>query len=313
MAACPRHAPAVVCVDSAHIQCDEGGAPELTGGLKLHLVTPPACDGKLTPALLASQCCDDSVHRSQPGAVSIANTTELGTVYSCDEVRALADAAHSAGLLLHLDGARISNAAAALGVPLRAFTTDAGVDVVSFGGTKCGAMAAEAVVVLNPALLRSLPYLRKTAMQLCSKQRFVAAQLIALLEATEGESLPTAELPPATDSDAPPLCVRLAARANDMAARLSAAVSRVPGVALPERGTPGANAIFPTLADGAASALRAAGYKFYDWSSPAPGRHVVRFMTSWDTSEEDVDAFVEALWVATAGDCNRAVKAREGS
>jgi len=297
MAACPRHASAVICVDSAHIQCDEGGAPELTGGLKMHLVIPPAGDGKLTPALLESQCGDDSVHRCQAGAVSIANTTELGTVYTVEEVRALADCAHAHGLLLHLDGARVANAAAALGVPLRAFTTDAGVDVVSFGGTKAGAMAAEAVVVLNPQLARSLPYLRKTAMQLCSKQRFVAAQLIALLEAVEGESAGGVPMPALAPDAPPPLCVRLAARANAMAARLLAGVREIPGVTLPaSTGTgPLANAIFPHLSEGAAAHLRGLGYKFYSWNG-ATGQ--VRFMCSWDTSEHDVDAFLASLRAA---------------
>jgi threonine aldolase len=275
----------VICTESAHIQCDEGGAPEFVGSLKMHLC--PSADGKLTVAMLQSQLRDrDSVHRAQPGAVSIANTTELGTVYSCEEVKVLADCAHAAGLPLHLDGARIANAAAALSVPLRAFTTDAGVDVVSFGGTKAGAMAAEAVIVLNPALLPGMAFLRKSAMQLCSKQRFLSAQLIALLEGEEGE---------AEHGHGTPLCIRLAAHANAMAARMLSALRLIPGVVLPasvDDGSPLANAIFPTPPPGVAEKLRALGYRFYTWDG-STGQ--VRFMCSWDTTEEDVDGFVEAL------------------
>ena len=283
-AACPRHAPAVLCAETSHAQCDEGGAPEVVGGLKLHALRVPLGDGKLTPGLLAAALFDrDSVHRSQPSCVSITQTTEMGTVYSLAELRALAAATHDAGLLLHMDGARLSNAAAALGLPLRALTTDIGVDVVSFGGTKAGAMAAEAVIVLNAALLPALPFLRKTAMQLASKQRFIAAQLIALLEGEGGE-----DRPPPT-----PLCVRAAAHANAMAARLLAGVRAVPGVQLPAAGdTPMANAIFPILPGGATERLWARGWRFYMWDHAA---RQVRLMTAWDTTEEDVDSFVEAL------------------
>jgi threonine aldolase len=286
LAACPRHAPAVICAVQAHIQADEGGAPEVVAGLKLHLVATP--DGKLTPSLVEAQLFDrESVHRCQAGAVSITNATELSTVYTAAEVRALADVAHAHGLLLHLDGARISNAAAALGCSLRAFTSDAGVDVVSFGGTKIGCLAAEAVIVLNPALLPSLPFLRKTNMQLCSKQRFLSAQLIALLQAAEG------------DDEAPgePLCVRMGMHANAMAARLLAGMETIPGVVLPQNTCIMANAVFPILPPAVTAALHQAGHRFYVWDG-VTGQ--VRFMCSWDTTAEDVDAFVAAVRAAMA-------------
>jgi threonine aldolase len=272
----------VVCVDTAHIQCDEGGAPEKVCGLKLH--TCAHAGGKLTLEALAGQLYDrDSVHRCQPGAVSISNTTELGTVYSAGEVRALADAAHAAGLLLHMDGARLGNAAAALGLPLRAFTRDAGVDILSFGGTKLGAMGAEAVVLLpQPGgeaharrLARALPFLRKSAMQLSSKQRFLSAQLCALLRDGLG--------------------VQLGAHANAMAARLEAGLLALgsPAVALP---TPRqANAVFPVLPRALADAL-AARFRFYVWSEAAHAPGVqVRWMCSWDTQPERVEELLAAV------------------
>jgi len=314
LAACPRHAPAAICAESSHAHCDEGGAPEAVGGLKLHTLRVPRGDGKLTPELVESALFDrDSVHRAQASVVSIANTTEMGTVYSPAEVRALADHAHARGLLLHLDGARISNAAAALGCALREFTTDAGVDVVSFGGTKAGAMGAEAVVVLNDALLPALPFLRKTSMQLASKQRFIAAQLVALLEAPGGGGGAGGDDGDEAAAPAPlPLCVRAAAHANAMAARLLAGVRAVAGVELPVEGRSDdagagagagvavrANAIFPVLPARVTERLWARGWKFYVWSA-ATGQ--VRLMASWDTRPEDVDAFVADLREAMAAE-----------
>ena len=155
---------AVISASTAHINVDEGGAPERIGGFKL--LTVPADDGKLTPELVDREAWGwGDEHRAQPLVVSITQSTELGTLYTVDEIRALADHAHERGMKLHLDGARISNAAAALDVPLRAFTTDAGVDVLSFGGTKNGAMLGEAIVVLNPDAAEGLLYSRKYNMK----------------------------------------------------------------------------------------------------------------------------------------------------
>jgi threonine aldolase len=171
---------AVICVESAHIHADEGGAPEKMGGIKLWTVPSPT--GKLTPELLDTQVFDMGfVHRAQPGVVSITQTTEMGTVYTAKEIKALAARAHKHGLLLHMDGARLSNAAAALKLSFKQFTTDLGVDLVSLGATKIGALAAEAVIVTDAKsargreLANAMPFLRKTSMQLPSKMRFVRA------------------------------------------------------------------------------------------------------------------------------------------
>ncbi|RFA10655.1 threonine aldolase [Subtercola boreus] len=259
---------AVVCAATAHINTDENAAPERIGGLKLLTVETP--DGKLTPELVDREAWGwGDEHRAQPLAVSITQTTELGTLYTVDEVQAIADHAHGHGMALHMDGARLSNAAASLGVPLRAFTTDAGVDMLSYGGTKNGLLYGEAVVVLSPAASEGLSYLRKMDMQLSSKMRFVSAQLIALLESG--------------------LWLESATHANAMAARLRAAVERMPGVTL-TRPTQ-ANAVFAILPPGVADRLREV-FRFYDWDN-ATGE--VRWMCAFDTTESDVDAFAAAL------------------
>jgi threonine aldolase len=259
---------AVVCADTAHIHCDEGGAPEKMAGLKL--LTVPTPDGKLTPALVERQAWGfGDEHRAQPAAVSITQSTELGTVYTPDEVAALAAQAHELGMALHVDGARLSNAAASLGVPLRAFTTDAGVDVVSLGGTKNGLLAAEAVVVLDPGAATGLTYLRKTSMQLASKMRFFSAQLVALYEGD--------------------LWLRSAAHANEMARRLAEGVRDVPGVTITRPVQ--ANAVFAVLPAEVAERLTKR-FRFYTWDAHTGE---VRWMCSFDTSEEDVDAFARAV------------------
>src|SRR3954454_3577236 len=169
---------AVVCAETAHLNVDEGGAPERIGGLKLLTVT--TADGKLRPELVAPKLVRfGDEHAVQPRVISITQSSELGTVYTVDEVRALADLAHRHGMLLHVDGSRLANAAAALGVPLRAITTDAGVDAVSFGGTKTGLLLGEAVVFLQAELGGDVAFLRKQSMQLASKMRFLAAQFEA--------------------------------------------------------------------------------------------------------------------------------------
>lgn len=261
---------AVVAASTAHINTDEGGAPERMTGLKLLTVDTP--DGKLTPDLIDQQAWGwGDEHRAQPLAVSITNTTELGTLYSVDEIRAIADHAHERGMKLHLDGARISNAAAALGVPLREFTTDAGVDIVSFGGTKNGLLYGEAVVVLNPEVSDGLVFLRKLTMQLASKMRFVSAQLIALL------------------SD--DLWLRSATHSNAMAARLRSALeaAELPGLGFSQHTA--ANAVFAVLPNEAADRVREQ-FRFYDWDRAAGE---VRWMTAFDTTEADIDAFVAAI------------------
>jgi threonine aldolase len=265
---------AVVCAESAHINTDEGGAPERVASIKL--LTVPAPGGKLTPDLVARQAWGfGDEHRAQPAVVSITQSTEVGTLYRPEEIRALSDQAHALGMRVHLDGARISNAAAALGVGLREFTTDAGVDVVSLGGTKNGALFAEAVVVLDPAAAPGVEYLRKMDMQLSSKMRFVSAQLLALY-----------------DGD---LWRRSASHANAMAARLSEALRALPGVELTQPTE--ANGVFAVLPPGVADTVRRR-FRFYDWDH---ARGEVRLMCSWDTTAEDVDALVGEIRDALVG------------
>lgn len=265
---------AVISASTAHINVDEGGAPERIGGFKL--LTVPTDDGKLTPELVDREAWGwGDEHRAQPLVVSITQSTELGTLYTVDEIKALADHAHDRGMKLHLDGARISNAAAALDVPLRAFTTDAGVDVLSFGGTKNGAMLGEAIVMLNPDAADGLLYSRKFNMQLSSKMRFVSAQLIALLEGD--------------------LWLRNARHSNAMAQRLRTEVEQgiadgsIKGVGFTQPTQ--SNGVFATLPDGVADRLREK-FRFYDWDA---ARNEVRWMCSFDTQESDVDAFVAEL------------------
>jgi threonine aldolase len=259
---------AVVCAETAHINADEGGAPETMGGLKL--LTVPTPDGKLTPALVDRQAWGfGDEHRAQPAVVSITQSTELGTCYSPDEIAALAEHAHERGMWLHLDGARISNAAASLDQPLRSFTSDVGVDVLSFGGTKNGLLAAEAVVVLNPDAVAGVQYLRKTSMQLASKMRFFSAQLVALL-----------------DGD---LWLRSAQHANAMARRLALAVEQVPGVTITQPVQ--ANAVFAVLPTEVTERLQKR-FRFYTWDSHTGE---VRWMCSFDTTAGDVDAFAAAI------------------
>lgn len=271
---------AVICAASAHIHVDEGGAPEKMAGLKLWTV--PTSNGKLTVEMVESQIFDiGSVHRAQPGVISITQTTELGTLYQINEIKSLAKLAKKNDLFLHLDGARISNAAAALGKSIREFTTDAGVDLVSLGGTKIGAMGAEAVIVTDitshkgKALAESLPYLRKSSMQLASKMRFMSAQLVALYENNAA------------------LAIANAKHANAMAAKLYDGVVEIakhhPAISVDNKAE--ANAVFPVLPEKVAEEL-VKKYRFYVWNQET-GQ--VRWMCSWDTTEADVDGILEAL------------------
>lgn len=264
---------AVICATGAHINVDEGGAPERVAGLKLLAVPTP--DGKLTPELVDREAWGfGDEHRAQPGIVSITQSTELGTLYTVDEIRALADHAHGKGMLLHVDGARIANAAAALDLPLRAFLTDAGVDILSLGGTKDGALGAEAVVTLSERAGEGLVYLRKLDMQLASKMRFLSAQLLALY-----------------DGD---VWLENARHANAMAARLRAALEGVDGVDFVQPTQ--SNGVFAHLPAGVADRVRES-FMFYDWNGESGE---VRWMCSWDTTEADVDAFAAAVRAAVA-------------
>lgn len=269
---------AVLAAGTAHINVDEGGAPEKVGGFKI--ITIPTEDGKLTPELIDTEAWGfGDEHRSQPAVVSITQSTELGTLYTVDEIKAVAEHAHKLGMLVHLDGSRISNAAAALGVSLKEMTADAGVDVLSLGGTKNGAMVAEAIVVINPDAAPGMKYIRKFNMQLASKMRFVSAQLIALYEGD--------------------LWLRNAQHANAMAKRLRDGVEAgiasgsIKGVQFTQATYVNGN--FAILPEGVADVLRKK-FRFYDWDE---ARREVRWMCSFDTTEQDVDAFVAAIAEAT--------------
>ena len=265
---------AVVTTATAHIHSDEAGAPERVSGLKLFTV--PAPDGKLTPELIETEAWGwGDEHRAQPLAVSITQTTELGTLYTPAEVRAVADFAHEHAMALHMDGARIWNAAAALGVPFREFTSDAGVDILTFGGTKNGLLGAETIVVIDPARVEGMMYLRKLSMQLASKMRFMSAQLLALFDDGLG--------------------LRSADHANAMASRLRGALDAgiadgdIRGLSFSQQTQ--ANAVFAVLPSDAADRIRERVH-FYDWNR-AEGE--VRWMCSWDTTQSDVDGFVSAI------------------
>jgi threonine aldolase len=265
---------AVIATSTAHIHTDEGGAPERVSGLKLFTVPPVG--GKLTPEGFHQEAFGwGDEHRAQPLAVSITQSSELGTVYTPDEIGALADLAHSHDMVMHVDGARLWNAAASLKLPFSAFTTDVGVDLVSLGGTKNGAMGAEAIVVINPDTVEGIPYLRKMSMQLSSKMRFVSAQLLALF----------------TDD----LGIRSATHANAMARllrkRLDALIDsgEISGLSFSQETQ--ANAVFALLDNSAADQIREK-VRFYDWDR---ARGEVRWMCSFDTIEEDIDEFVGVI------------------
>lgn len=255
---------AVICSEAAHIYCDECGAPEKFTGCKL--IPLPTSDGKLTvEAVSHAYHGIGDQHHVQPRAISITQATEMGTVYRVEEIAALADFAHQRDMFLHMDGARIANAAASLGCGMRKLTRDSGVDVLSFGGTKNGAMGAEAVVFFNEALARNFQFFRKQGMQLASKMRFISVQLEALLS-----------------ND---LWLRNAEHSNRMARLLEQEIRRIPEVKIvyPVQ----ANGVFAQIPRDAIAKLQER-YFFYVWNEE---QSVVRWMCSFDTTEEDVKEF----------------------
>ena len=259
---------AVICASTAHINVDENGAPERIGGFKLLQVATE--DGKLTPELIDQEAWGwGDEHRAQPLVVSITQATELGTLYTVEEIKAITAHAHQLGMKVHLDGSRLGNAAASLGVELRELTSDAGVDIVSLGGTKNGMLLGEGILVFDEQVAADLKYLRKMNMQLGSKMRFISAQLIELYGTG--------------------LWHELASHSNAMAAKLAAAVADIDGVELvyPVQ----ANGVFAQLDTAISDELRTF-YKFYDWDRAA-GQ--VRWMCSFDTTEEDVAGFAAKL------------------
>jgi threonine aldolase len=261
----------VICAESAHINTDECGSAERILGTKL--LTVPATDGKITPERIAARLAGrGDEHFAQPGVVAITQSTEFGTCYSLGELRAIKEFCAANGLRVYLDGARLANAAAHLGCTLADIAVNA--DVLSFGGTKNGAMGVEAVVVMRAGDAVNARYLRKQHMQLSSKMRFLGAQFGALL----------------TDD----LWLRNAAHANAMAARLAVGLASIPGVdvAYPVQ----ADAVFARL-DPAMIAGLQRDWIFHVWDESAS---IVRWMTAFDTQESDVDAFLNDI-AATAG------------
>jgi len=258
----------IICAETAHIQEDECGAPELLTGCKLIPVEP--ANGKLTVERIKPHIKGiDFEHHSQPKVVSITQATELGTLYTVKEIREIADFVHRHTMLLHMDGARIANAAAALGVSLRETTRDAGVDILSFGGTKNGAMYGEAVLVFTPGLSSAFKYLRKQSMQLASKMRYIAVQFDTLL----------------TDD----LWKRNALHANAMAKLLAERAGRIPGIAINRPVE--ANGVFAVIPRRLIKPLQEQFF-FYVWDEPASE---VRWMTSWDTTSEDIEGFIDLI------------------
>jgi threonine aldolase len=259
---------AVICAETAHINVDECGAPERHAGAKLVPIVTP--DGKLTPELVQPALKGiGAEHHVQPRVISISQSSEYGTVYTPSELSVLSDFAHNNRLLLHVDGARLANAAAAIGTSLKAITADAGVDLLSFGATKNGAVGAEAVVFFREEPAKKFKYIRKQGMQLPSKMRFVAAQFEALL----------------TDE----LWRKSAEHANAMARRLANGVRGTRGITITQPVE--ANAVFAILPADRIAELQEKFF-FYVWDEQ---KHEVRWMTAWDTTEEDVDGFVGAL------------------
>lgn len=265
---------AVLCSDYAHIYCDECGAPEKHTGCKL--IPLPHQDGKITVELArhAYHGIGDQ-HHVQARVISITQSTEMGTVYQPEEIQALADFAHAHKMFLHMDGARIANAAASLGQTLQQATRDLGVDVLSFGGTKNGIMGGEAVVFFNRELSPDFLYLRKQGMQLASKMRFIAAQFEALLS-----------------ND---LWRRSAEHANRMARLLEAEVRRIPNVKIAWKVE--ANGVFVKIPRHAVEKIKAR-YFFYMWIEE---ECIVRWMCSFDTTEEDVKDFAKVVAEAVRG------------
>ncbi len=265
---------AVITPETAHVNCDEGGAPERFTGCKL--LTVPTKDGKLAVEMIEPFLeAVGNQHHSQPKAVSITQSTELGTVYTAAEIRSIADFVHEHNMFLHMDGTRLANAAAGLGCKLSEISGDAGVDLLSFGGAKNGLLLGEAVIVFKPDLTREFKYLRKQGMQLASKMRFISAQFERLL----------------TDD----LWLRNAANANQMARLLAAELVKVPGITITQKVQ--SNGVFAAFPRQIIPRVQAK-YYFYVWDEKAS---IVRLMTTFDTNEEDIRNFIQAVREGVSG------------
>lgn len=258
----------ILCAETAHINVDECGAPaRMTGCAVIPIATP---DGKLTPELIRPHLHNFGVcHHSQPKAVYISQVSELGTIYTIDEVRAIADLLHSYNMYLHMDGARLANACAYLGCTMREVTVDAGVDILSFGGTKNGMMMGEAVISFRPEITENLPFVRKQSAQLASKLRYLSAQFIPYLENN--------------------LWLENARHANACALRLAEALKQFPQIQFTQKIE--SNQLFFILPPEIVAKLQEK-YFFYMWNEE---RSEARLVTSWDTTEEDIQSFIQTL------------------
>jgi len=265
---CIRPFEAVICSDTAHINTDEAGAPERF--LQSKLITVPSINGKIKvdqiPALLTGRGVE---HHVQPKVISLTQSTEYGTVYSTEEIRGFSDLAKKENLYLHIDGARTSNASAALGISPEKFTKNVGVDVMSFGGTKNGMLMGEAVVFFNRELADAFKYQRKQGMQLASKMRFISTQFTAFFKDN--------------------LWLKTAAHANKMASKLEQGLKESGRVIITQ--PVDVNAVFAIFPEGVAEKLQAE-FPFYFWNEET---REVRLMCSWDTEQEDIDAFLERV------------------
>lgn len=258
----------IICAESAHINVDECGAPEKFSGCKLFTI--PSADGKITVEQISQYLSLlGNEHHNQPKVISITQATEFGTVYTPEEIEEISGFAHQHDMFLHVDGARIANAAASLDVNLRDITADVGVDVLSFGGTKNGMMLGEAVVFFKKSLAKNFTFIRKQGMQLFSKMRFIAAQFDTYLS-----------------ND---LWLKNAKHANEMAKLLARDIKKIPQITITQKVE--ANAIFAIIPKEAVSAIQQKFY-FYLWNTETSE---VRWMTSFDTTKKDIKNFVKAV------------------
>lgn len=265
---CTRSYNSIICAETAHIYVDECGAPARMTGCQIRPVATP--DGKLTPDLIRPYLCNfGEQHHSQPGAIYISQCTELGTIYMPEEICALTELAHQHGMYVHMDGARLANACAALKLGFKELTVDCGIDILSFGGTKNGLMMGESVIIFNPALKKEAPFVRKQSAQLASKQRYLSCQFTAYL----------------TDN----LWLKNATHANEMAQLLYKGLKELPGVHFTQKME--SNQLFLTMPRPAIDELMKT-YFFYFWNE---GIDEIRFVTSFDTTEEDIEALLKTL------------------
>lgn len=265
---CTRSYNSIICAETAHIYVDECGAPARMTGCQIRPVATP--DGKLTPDLIRPYLCNfGEQHHSQPGAIYISQCTELGTIYKPEEICALTELAHQHGMYVHMDGARLANACAALKLGFKELTVDCGIDILSFGGTKNGLMMGESVIIFNPALKKEAPFVRKQSAQLASKQRYLSCQFTAYL----------------TDN----LWLKNATHANEMAQLLYKGLKELPGVHFTQKME--SNQLFLTMPRPVIDKLMKT-YFFYFWNE---GIDEIRFVTSFDTTEEDIEALLNTL------------------